>query len=770
MIQMAAAAVVPKTFECEYVGSMKYESEWTDEQKFEMFAQMIKKSKTKTKSIFFLSSEEIRLENKKNKEIFQKCPFKDLKNSECLKKHFVYVCWGPNRDEGIFAHFLLYKKPADIFDWIQGLFRAASSLPALTGSMARSPSASVSINAAGSSSAAKVEYTAKFDGCFQGNIPVTTPDEKGFDDAILKHDEDFKAKKKLDKKAKIEGPAGSIVITTAGVRFIPKEGNGDEVTTDFIKAIKSSSVRAIEKDAKFEYFGYISQDERTNRVVSTIFKVAKNKGKEIGLAITTAFEHNRKEEEEQKKVNPFAVVDPAREAAPKSLFQKQIHRVHLHALNCIGQGQFGAVYIAQQDVPLGRGDNGSTLRSRAVKLLKNGATKEDKKLFIVEAEITLELQHPNIVRLIGVAIQQKPWLVVLEYMHFGDLRSALKSCKEKNVDIYTGECLYFAQQLACGCGFIAEKGFVHMDLACRNVLLTRNNIIKVADFGLAMRFKPSMDHVVLTENLKLPVRWVALEGFTAKYFSEKSDVWAYGVTVWEMFTCGDLPYALMKTADVPKKVYEGARLEVPSNCPQDFYDSVLFPTWIKEKRDRPGFYKLRDSVSALMDSYPSPEQRDVGMLARTEKKRSRDDQAQRLVTSNAKMKQMAADLAAAAKKVIPDNCPVCKERLKGFGMTEATALVHLRTCESNNKEGVGGAEGDGEAGTESGEKHDGTLNRTATLTPDLYGRVASASVPVLIKETLYPQVVPGKLKPGIFGNGKKDDVPKIEDLSINKFE
>ena len=67
----------------------------------------------------------------------------------------------------------------------------------------------------------------------------------------------------MDKKAKIEGPAGSIVITTAGVRFIPKEGNGDEVTTDFIKAIKSSSVRAIEKDAKFEYFGYISQDERT---------------------------------------------------------------------------------------------------------------------------------------------------------------------------------------------------------------------------------------------------------------------------------------------------------------------------------------------------------------------------------------------------------------------------------------------------------------------------------------------------------------------------
>lgn len=316
-----------------------------------------------------------------------------------------------------------------------------------------------------------------------------------------------------------------------------------------------------------------------------------------------------------KAANPFAVTDPSREPAPAELFQRQIHRAELKALECIGAGQFGSVYIAQQTVPMGRGDGGGDRRTRAVKLLKNAAGPADKAQFINECMAMLELQHDNVVRLIGVAIQQKPWLAVLEFCYFGDLRSVLKRCKDGGLEVFSGEYLNFATQAAAGCAHIASKRLVHMDLALRNLLLTYKNVVKVADFGLTRKLAPGQNCIPVKDQVKLPIRWVALEGFTRREFSEKSDVWACGILIWEMFTGGDLPYTGLKTSDIAQKVYHGLRLTRPPNCPEDIF-GVLNSCWLAEPEERPSFDKMRDALAALAPKHPVASPRDLGPISR----------------------------------------------------------------------------------------------------------------------------------------------------------
>eukprot|EP00047_Mylnosiga_fluctuans_P003703 m.230445 g.230445 ORF g.230445 m.230445 type:complete len:781 (-) comp12066_c0_seq1:232-2574(-) len=706
-----------KEFAATYFGSLPVDPAWTPEQKIEAAKKVIKQGKNGVKATLVVGAE-VKLSNKSSGDIIQRCPLRELRTDEAKGKYFVYTTASPNGSP--YTHMLAVKKGEDITKHIQSIM-AGSASAGQDGTMSRStsagtldgskpPSRSMSSSSglsgqvipsgsqrrlssmqlstmqSQSGSAVSVQsnsggeaggWSQKFDGLFLGLFPVSSPDLKGFEEGIALLDVERK-KKPSKGKAQI-GEPGFLVVSSKGVRF-EERGSGDSMYQDFIKSIKYTAAMP-SSESKFDVFGYIVSDQRLGRVVAMMFHIDSGKGQDICKAIQAAFDANAKEEREAQKVNPFAVVDPTREAAPKALFQKQIHRAHLTAVECIGAGQFGSVYIAHQAVQMGRGDNGGAIRTRAVKLLKNGASPADKKLFIHEAEVTLELQHPNVVRLIGVAIQQKPWLVVLEYMHFGDLRSALKSCKEKGIDVHTGEYLFFAQQLSSGCGFIASKGFVHMDLACRNALLTRNNIVKVADFGLAMRFPPGKNNIVLTENLKLPVRWVAVEGFTSKCFSEKSDVWSFGVTFWEMFTGGDLPYSQLRTNEVPRKVYEGERLERPANCPEDIYE-VMRTTWIKSRDERPTFYDLRDKLSQFMEKYIPPEIRDLGYVARMAKRRTKEE-----IAAAAAAAASGPALPQSPPITVPDYCPVCNAPLLQ-GMSKASAIVHLRICEANRGEGI----------------------------------------------------------------------------------
>lgn len=313
-------------------------------------------------------------------------------------------------------------------------------------------------------------------------------------------------------------------------------------------------------------------------------------------------------DEKTRGTNPFAVTDPKRDPAPDLLFRRQIHRADLKAIQQIGAGQFGSVYTAWQQVKLPSGDVEKTMR--AVKLLRNAASDKDKKEFTQEAETMLKLDHVNLVRMIGVAVQQRPWLCVLEYMRYGDLKSLLEMCREKGVPLRYREMLNFSLQLARGCAYLSEQRFVHMDLAARNVLVGDGNTVKVADFGLTRPMEPDKPYLMLRESMRLALKWIAPEAMAKKIFSQASDVWSFGVVLWEIASYGSTPYGRVLTAEIQEKVCGGLRLQRPSTCPEDFY-AVMLDSWAAAPRDRPSFAQLDRRLTA-MHAANLGEERDVG--------------------------------------------------------------------------------------------------------------------------------------------------------------
>merc|ERR1712216_806311 len=165
-----------------------------------------------------------------------------------------------------------------------------------------------------------------------------------------------------------------------------------------------------------------------------------------------------------------------------------------------------------------------------------------------EAEVMLNFDHDNVTRIIGVCVQQAPWLTVLEFMPYGDLKEVFRSCKTKGIEVTSGECLDMAKQLCRGCGYVISLRLFHMDIAARNCLLGAENRVKLADFGLTRKMDPGATSYRLKEKLSISIKWTALEALERKYFDEKSDVWSFGVAVWEMFTYGEIPYRRVPVA------------------------------------------------------------------------------------------------------------------------------------------------------------------------------------------------------------------------------
>ena len=144
--------------------------------------------------------------------------------------------------------------------------------------------------------------------------------------------------------------------------------------------------------------------------------------------------------------------------------------------------------------------------------------------------------------LAGVAVQQAPWLAVLEFCEYGDLRSVVRGCAQNRIRLTTEEQTSLGCQLAAGMAHLTAQRLVHMDLAARNCLLARHNIVKVADFGLTRRLDPGKPFLRLRETLKLPIRWLAVEALDQFVFGEASDCWSFGVLMWEVLSYGDTPY------------------------------------------------------------------------------------------------------------------------------------------------------------------------------------------------------------------------------------
>ncbi|OCT87060.1 tyrosine-protein kinase CSK [Xenopus laevis] len=243
----------------------------------------------------------------------------------------------------------------------------------------------------------------------------------------------------------------------------------------------------------------------------------------------------------------------------------------------IGKGEFGDVMLGElQGVKV------------AVKCIKNDATAQ---AFIAEALVMTQLQHKNLVRLLGVIVEDKSDLfIVTEFMAKGSLVDYLRS---RGRSVLGGECLLkFSFDVSEGMEYLESNNFVHRDLAARNVLVSEENIAKVSDFGL------TKEASAIQDSSKLPVKWTAPEALRDKLFSTKSDVWSFGILLWEIYSFGRVPYPRIALKDVVPKVENGYKMDAPDGCPPVVYD-VMKQCWHLDPKQRPTFRKLREQLEHI---------------------------------------------------------------------------------------------------------------------------------------------------------------------------
>ncbi|XP_052862594.1 tyrosine-protein kinase Abl [Anopheles cruzii] len=261
----------------------------------------------------------------------------------------------------------------------------------------------------------------------------------------------------------------------------------------------------------------------------------------------------------------------------------EICRTDIVMKHKLGGGQYGEVYEAVWK------RYGNTV---AVKTLKEDtmALKD----FLEEASIMKEMKHPNLVQLIGVCTREPPFYIITEFMSHGNLLDFLRTAGRETLDAVA--LLYMATQIASGMSYLESRNFIHRDLAARNCLVGDNNLVKVADFGLARLMRD--DTYTAHAGAKFPIKWTAPEGLAYNKFSTKSDVWAFGVLLWEIATYGMSPYPGIDLTDVFHKLESGYRMERPPGCPPEVYD-LMRKCWQWNAQDRPTFKSIHHDLEHM---------------------------------------------------------------------------------------------------------------------------------------------------------------------------
>ncbi|XP_036103648.1 tyrosine-protein kinase FRK [Molossus molossus] len=262
----------------------------------------------------------------------------------------------------------------------------------------------------------------------------------------------------------------------------------------------------------------------------------------------------------------------------KTADQWEIDRNSVQLLKRLGSGQFGEVWE-------GLWNNTTPV---AVKTLKPGSM--DPNDFLREAQIMKNLRHPKLIQLYAVCTLEDPIYIITELMRHGSLQEYLQN--DAGLKIQLTQQVDMAAQVASGMAYLESQNYIHRDLAARNVLVGEHNIYKVADFGLARVFKVDNEDIYESRHeIKLPVKWTAPEAIRANKFSIKSDVWSFGILLYEIITYGKIPYSGMTGAQVIQMLSQNYRLPQPSNCPQQFYN-IMLECWNAEPKERPKFETL----------------------------------------------------------------------------------------------------------------------------------------------------------------------------------
>uniref|UniRef100_A0A8C1USY3 Fibroblast growth factor receptor n=1 Tax=Cyprinus carpio TaxID=7962 RepID=A0A8C1USY3_CYPCA len=288
----------------------------------------------------------------------------------------------------------------------------------------------------------------------------------------------------------------------------------------------------------------------------------------------------------------------------------------------LGEGCFGQVVMGEA-IGLDK-DKPNRITKVAVKMLKSDATEKDLSDLISEMEMMKMIgKHKNIINLLGACTQDGPLYVIVEYASKGNLREYLRARRPHgmeycyNPDQVPVECMSIkdlvscAYQVARGMEYLASRKCIHRDLAARNVLVTEDNVMKIADFGLA-RDVHHIDYYKKTTNGRLPVKWMAPEALFDRIYTHQSDVWSFGVLLWEIFTLGGSPYPGVPVEELFKLLREGHRMDRPSACTQEIY-LMMKDCWHAVPTQRPTFKQLVEDLDRTLSMISNQEYLDLSV-------------------------------------------------------------------------------------------------------------------------------------------------------------
>ncbi|KAG2462694.1 EPHB1 protein, partial [Polypterus senegalus] len=288
-------------------------------------------------------------------------------------------------------------------------------------------------------------------------------------------------------------------------------------------------------------------------------------------------------------IDPFTYEDP-NEAVRE--FAKEIDVSCVKIEEVIGAGEFGEVYKGRLKLP------GKREIYVAIKTLKAGYSEKQRRDFLSEASIMGQFDHPNIIRLEGVVTKSRPVMIITEFMENGALDSFLR---QNDGQFTVIQLVGMMRGIAAGMKYLAEMNYVHRDLAARNILVNSNLVCKVSDFGLSRYLQDDTSDPTYTSSLggKIPVRWTAPEAIAYRKFTSASDVWSYGIVMWEVMSFGERPYWDMSNQDVINAIEQDYRLPPPMDCPAALHQLML-DCWQKDRNARPRFTEIVNTLDKMI--------------------------------------------------------------------------------------------------------------------------------------------------------------------------
>ncbi|XP_051245920.1 protein tyrosine kinase 2aa isoform X6 [Dicentrarchus labrax] len=266
----------------------------------------------------------------------------------------------------------------------------------------------------------------------------------------------------------------------------------------------------------------------------------------------------------------------------------EIQRDRIELGRCIGEGQFGDVHQGVYNSP------DKPALNVAIKTCKNCTSDSVREKFLQEALTMRQFDHPHIVKLIGVITENPVW-IIMELCTLGELRSFLQ-VRKYSLDLAT--LILFAYQLSTALAYLESKRFVHRDIAARNVLVSSVDCVMLGDFGLS-RYMEDSSYYKASKG-KLPIKWMAPESINFRRFTSASDVWMFGVCMWEILMYGIKPFQGVKNNDVIGRIENGERLAMPPQCPPTLY-SLMTKCWSYDPSKRPRFTELKTQLSTILE-------------------------------------------------------------------------------------------------------------------------------------------------------------------------